>query len=313
MAVGNVPADRAESAAECVSAILVHLLLRLDRVERTAQCRDRRLLQGQEHTEVDLTAQLAESCHHVAAANQKADSAAGHVEALGQAEKLHADIHRAGRVKEAVPLHAVENNVAVCVVMNDEHIVLLGKCHDLLVQFGRTHAAHGVGRQRNDHVLRSAGNLLGDVRNAGEKAVFFRHRVVPRLGARHFCARDEHGIARRRQQHGVALVAEHHADVSHALLAAVAAGDLIGCDHYAEAALIILADRVEQFGNIPQAVFPVIRVHCRVRHGTADMLGRFKIGRADTEIVYRAPRRLELYFFHIQCGEDLVAKPIHSL
>ena len=77
-----------------------------------------RLLHGQEHTEIDLAPQPPEGRHHIRPAHQEADAGAGDIEALGQAEELHAHVHGAGGVEEAVAHRAVKDDVAVSVVVD---------------------------------------------------------------------------------------------------------------------------------------------------------------------------------------------------
>ena len=142
--------------------------------------------------------------------------------------------------------------------------------------------------------------------------MFFRQRVIPGLCTAQQAARNEHRVAGGRQQHGVALVAQHHADVAAAFLTAVAAGHLVGRDLHAEAALIVAAHGVQHFGRIAQAVLPVLRVGGGVHHGLADVLSRCEVRRADTQIIDGAALGFQRHLAFVQRGEDLVAEQVQS-
>ena len=163
VAVGHIPADGAQAAAQGVPALLVDGALIPDHVQGAGEGGDGRLLDGQEHPEVDLPPQPAESRHHVGPPHQEADPRPGDVEALGQAEELHPHVHGAGGVEQAVALGPVKDDVAVGVVVDQEDVVLLGEGHQLLVEGGGAHAAHGVGGQGDDHILGPAGDVLRNV------------------------------------------------------------------------------------------------------------------------------------------------------
>ena len=75
-----------------------------------------------------------------------------------------------------------------------------------------------------------AGHILRDVLHIRQEAVLLGQRVIPRLCAAQQTARNEHRVAGSGQQHGVALVAQHHTNVAHALLTARTAGHLIRRD-----------------------------------------------------------------------------------
>ena len=196
--------------------------------------------------------------------------------------------------------------------MDDENVILFGKGHQLGVQRRGADAAHRVCGQGDDHILCLAGHILRDVLHIRQEAVLLGQRVIPRLCAAQQTARDEHRVAGSGQQHGVALVAQHHTNVAHALLTAGAAGYLIRRDLYAEAALVVAAHSIQQLRQVAQAVLPVLRVGSGIHHGLADVLGRREVRRADAQIINGTALCFQSYLAFVQCGEDLVAEQIQS-
>src|SRR5699024_7021594 len=234
-------------------------------------------------------------------------------EALGQAEELDAHVHGAGGVEQAAALRAVKDDVAVGVVVDEEDIVLFGEGHQLLVQGRVAHAAHGVGGQGDDHILGPAGDALGDVLYIGQKVVLFDQGIVVRHSPGQLGPGDEHGVAGVGQKDGVALIAQHHADVAAAFLAAIAAGHLVGGDVHPEAALVVAADRGEHLGDVPQAVLPVFGVGGRAGQRLDDVGRGGKVRRAHAQVVDRAALGLQRHFLVVQGREDLVPEQLHPL
>ena len=182
MRIGTFPAQALKTVAQGIAALLVLQTLRLDLIARTVQAGDGSLLDREEHTEVDLAAQLGKGRDHVLAADQKADAGTGDVKRLGKREELHAHLKRTGILQEASARLAVEHDVGVCVVMDDQQVVLASESDNLLVDLGRTHRADRVRGQRNDHVLGAIGHLGIDARHIGQVIVLGNQRIVLELG-----------------------------------------------------------------------------------------------------------------------------------
>ena len=182
MAVGHIPADAAQTAAQGVAAALILAALALHAVQRAGQSRDGNSLDGQEHTKIDLGAQFFTGGNHIGAPDQERNARAGYVEALAQGEELHRAFLGPRRVEDAAAVGTVKDDIAVCVVMHEQNVVLTAESNDLGVELRRADAAHRVGRQADQHELCLAGNILGDGGNVGQKMVFLRQFIVPRLG-----------------------------------------------------------------------------------------------------------------------------------
>ena len=291
--------DKDEKARVKADLANLRRCLRKDKPEKMNETEEAALRQAKSQLEASAT-------------HKEADAGTGDVEAFGKAEELHAHIHGTGRVEEAVAHGPVKDDVAVGVVVDDEDVVLLCKGHQLGVQLRRAHAAHRVCGQGDDHVLCLAGHILRDILHIRQEAMLFGQRVIPGFCAAQQTACNEHRVAGGGQQHGVALIAQHHADVAHALLTAGAAGHLIRRDLYAEAALVVAAHSIQQLRQVAQAVLPVLRVGSGIHHGLADVLGGRKVRRADAQIINGAALSFQSYLAFVQCGEDLVAEQVQS-
>ena len=96
MPVHRIPADGAETAAECIPAVLIFLALFLYRIKWSCERRDGSLLQREKHTKADLLMKLAESTYYILSTNKEADPCAGQIKTLGKGEKLHTDLFGTG-------------------------------------------------------------------------------------------------------------------------------------------------------------------------------------------------------------------------
>ena len=218
----------------------------------------------------------------IAAADQKADARARDVEALAQREELDRAFLRARRVEDAAAVRAVEDDVAVGVVMHQQNIVLAAESHDLGVQLRRADAADGVRGQADEHELCLAGDILRDGGNVGQEVIFLRQLVVPRLGTAEPGAGHEDGVARVGQQHKVAVVAQRQPQVPDAVLTAGKAHDLVRRDAVdGKPPLVIIAYGMQHLRQVTQTVFPVVVVLGGVDQRLLQVVGGGKIRCAD--------------------------------
>ena len=282
MAVGHIPADAAQTAAQGVAAALVLAALALHAVQRAGQGCNGDLLNGQEHAEIDLGAQLFAGGDDIAPPHQKADARARDVEALAQGEELHRAFLGARRVEDAAAVGTVKDNIAVGVVVHQQNVVLTAESDDLGVELRRADAAHGVGGQADQHELGSVGHVLRDGGDVRQEVVLLRQLVVPRLGAAQLGAGHKDGVAGVGQQHQIAVVAERQTQMADAVLTAGEAHDLVGGDGvHVKAALVVAADGLQHLGQVAQAVLPVFVVLRGVDERLLQVVSRGKIRRAD--------------------------------
>ena len=280
--LGEVETKLPAPAKKRGTASIVLAALALHAVQRAGQGSDGDLLNGQEHTEIDLGAQLFAGGDDIAPPHQKADARARDVEALAQREELHRAFLGTRRVEDAAAVGTVKDNIAVGVVMYQQNVVLTAEIDDFCVELRRADAAHRVGGQADQHELGPAGHVLRDGGNVGQEVVLLRQLVVPRLGTAQLGAGHKDGVAGVGQQHQIAVVAERQAQMADTVLAAGEAHDLVGGDGvHVKAALVVAADSLQHLGQVAQAVLPVFVVLCGVDERLLQVVRRCKIRRAD--------------------------------
>ena len=196
--------------------------------------------------------------------------------------------------------------------MQNKDVILFRKRDDFLIQRPVADAAHRVRRQRNDHVFCLLRHVFGNGRDIRQKVRLFCHRIIPRLCTGHFRPRNKYRVARRRQKHCVSFVAEHHANVAHALLRAIAAADHVGRNGDAIALFVVADHGIQKLRGIVEGVLPVRRIHRRLRERLSDVLRRLKIRRPHAHVVEGLPLLLQLQPPAVQRGKDLRSKPVQT-
>ena len=314
MRVGTLPAQALKTVAQGIAALLVLQTLRLDLIARTVQAGDSGLLDREEHTEVDLTAQLGKGRDNILATDQKADAGTGDVKRLGKREELHAHLKRTGILQEAATRLAVEHDIGVGIVMNDQQIMLAGKGDNLLVDLGCAHRADRVGGQRHDHILGTIGNLGIDARHIGQVIMLGNQRIVFELGIGDLGTRLKDRVARIGNQNGVTRIEQGQAQMAHALLRAVAR-----LHHRrrnarnAKAALIVIAHGLLEFGQVAQGILPHLWILGCPRERLDHVVVRLKVGRAHAHVVNGLALSLQREKLVVERGEDLRAKAVETL
>ena len=314
MRVGTLPAQALKTVAQGIAALLILQTLRLDLIARTVQAGDSSLLDREEHTKVDLAAQLGKGRDHILATDQKADTRTGDVKRLGEREELHAHLERAGILQEASARLAVKHDIGIRVVMDDEQVVLAGESDDLLVDLGRAHRAHRVGGQRHNHVLGTIGHLGIDTRHIGQVIVLRHQRIVLELGIGDLGTRLKDRVARIGNQDGVTRIEQGQAQMAHALLRAVARLHHGRCNaRNAKATLIVIAHGLFEFGQVAQGVLPHLGILGRLCERLDHVAVRLKVGRAHAHVVNGLALSLQREQLVVERGEDLRAKAVETL
>ena len=104
-------------------------------------------------------------------ADREADTPAGHVEGLGEAEELHAHVLGARGGQEARSHVAVVGEFGVGVVVDHGDVVLLGERHHPLEEVVLDHRAGGVVGIADEQDLGPPGVFLADRVQVGQEAV----------------------------------------------------------------------------------------------------------------------------------------------
>ena len=136
--------------------------------------------------------------------------------------------------------------------------------------------------------------------------------IVVGNSSRHETSRSEYRVTGIRKKNRVSFVAESHAQMAHSLLASVNRHHHIRGDLYLETLLIIFADSVQKFRDIPETVFPVLVVHSGLGKGLLDMLRSFEIRGADAHVIYFHSLLLQLHFPVVESGKYLISESVQS-
>ena len=205
--------------------------------------------------------------------------------------------------------------------MDDADAVFAREGHQIVVKGARSHRAHGIGGEGDDHHLRPARSILVDGSKVGQIAAFLVQRVIGDLRAAQRGADGEDGVAGVGHEHHVAGVAQRHGDVGDALLRAVHAHHFIFCQRDAVAPRVPALYRLRKFGKIAQRVLVIFRVERRLRSRRADVLGHGKVRRAHGKVAHPLAARKPLLFQVFEDVEDIGLKaqrapgklPVHTL
>ena len=198
--------------------------------------------------------------------------------------------------------------------MHDDEVVGAGEVDDLLVELGRAHGAHRVGGQAHDHVFGAVGNLGGNIRHVGQEVVLGAERVIVDVRPGELGPRLEDGVARIGHDDGIAGIGEREGEVAHALLRAVAAGDHVWRDAGdAEAALVVVTDRLLELGQVAQAVLPHGGILRGLGEGVHHVRVRREVRRAHGQVVDGAALGLEGDAAVVQRREDLRAEEVEPV
>ena len=96
----------------------------------------------------------------------------------------------------------------------------------------------------------------------------------------------------------------------HTVLSSVAGLDFVSREIHPVALFVIGYDRSHEFVGIPKRIFPIVLVRSGIRKGLFDMGRRFKIGRADAQIVDFLSGFLEFNPPVIQCGKNFFSETV---
>ena len=284
LGIGHVPPGGAEPAAQRVAPALIFGPLRCYALLRAGQGGDGAQLDGGKHAEVILRADNLQRVDNRLAADAEADARAGGVKALGQGEKLHADLFGPRDGQKAEALAPVKDDVAVGVVVDQPEAVFPGIADQRLVHAAGRGRAAGIGGVGHHHVFHPAQHLFGDGGHIRQKRIFGQQLIVVHFGSAEKGAGLEHRIARVGQQHHVARVAQRQPQVTDAVLRAVDRADLVRGDGHAVAAGVIGDNSLQQIRTVQQGIFEVGRVAGSLADGADNVLRGGEVRRTDKEV-----------------------------
>ncbi|MNZ59380.1 hypothetical protein D3C78_774180 [compost metagenome] len=151
-------------------------------------------------------------------ADHKTNTPASHVVTLGQGEELHRDVFGTWHLHDRRRLPTVVNDVGVGQIVDDQHIVLLGQCHNTLEEIQLDALRRRVRGEAKNHHLR-LGDRLADRPLKLVEEVHTRHqRHRTHLGTGNHGTVDMNRITGVGYQHGVAMIQGGKHQVSQAFL-----------------------------------------------------------------------------------------------
>ena len=286
-----MPARRREALHEHVAALFIGCARAVHYALGTVERRDGRVLHGQEHAVVHVGFERPEVLHDVLVADTEADARAREAVGLRERVELHAHVLRARIGKEAAALPAVEYELTIGVVVQHDDVVLFREGDELLVPAVRCQHRRRVVRIGDNHELRTARHVLGDIRELDEIVVLLLHGHIIDVRLRDFRAVRKNRIAGIRHQCEVALVEDGETDMCQSLLRAHERADLrLRVKLHAVAARIPLTHRLQQLRQVTQRVEIALRLHGLLGQLRHHGPGRRDVRRTDGEVDDLLPR-----------------------
>ena len=243
------------------------------------------LLDGLEHTAVDVRLELPVGADEVGVAHHGPGPPAGHVVGLREREDLDPHLHGARRLEERGRAVAVVRDLGVGVVVHDDQLVTAGERDRPLEEVVLDDPAGGVVGVVEEHHPRAGGDVRRDGLQVGLEPQLRQEGHGDRLGARQQRPGGVDGVARIAGQGDVAGVEEGQVDVGHGLLGAQRGDDLRGgVEGDAEARRVEAGHGLAE-GRPPPVgrVLVGVRAADLVAHGGDHHLGGRRVGVADAQ------------------------------
>ena len=137
-------------------------------------------LDRKEHSEINLASEFAECRDHIRAAYEKTDPCACYIKGLGKAEEFYTDLLCSFCCEETSTMCSVKDDIAVCIIMDNQDIIFLRKCYDLFVKSWCGNASYRVGWKRDYHVTGFASHIFWNILYIWQENMLWYKRVVVR-------------------------------------------------------------------------------------------------------------------------------------
>ena len=207
-------------------------------------------------------------------------------------------------------MRSVKDNITVCVIMNDQNIILTRKLYNFFVQPRCCNASNRIGRQGNNHVSGFLCHLFRDILYIWKKIMLSHQWIIVRLRACHQASCGKYRITWIRKQYHIAFITKRHPQMSHTFLTSVNSHYHIRCQLHIKSFLIISTDCLEQFRKITKTVFPVIVIHCCFCKCFFDVLRCLKIRCSHTHIINFHSLLFQLHTSIIQGCKNFLSKSV---
>ncbi len=268
---------------------------------------DGRILYGGEGAGVDVALDGTERLDRIGVAGGERDTPAGHVVALGAAEQLDGHVLGTRSLKQTDGLVAVEADLGVGVVVDEEQVVLLGERDSLVEVLRRGRCRGGVVGVAQEHHLGLGEHICRNVVEVGQEVVLLVHRHEVALATGEDAAGLIDGIAAAGNERVVAGIDECEEDVRDALFGADEGDDLVvGVDIDIEAVLHPLGARLAiGLRAVVAGVSVVVRLARGIRHRVYDVVRGRHVGITDTERDDVDPLSLLRLLLAVDLGEQV--------
>ena len=207
-------------------------------------------------------------------------------------------------------MRSIKDNITVCIIMNDQNIILTRKLYDFFVQPWRGNTSDRIGRQGNNHVSGFLRHFFRDILYIWKEIMFCHQRIIVRFRACHQTSCGKYRITWIWKQYHIAFITKRHPQMSHAFLTSVNGHDHIRCQFHIKSFFIISTDCLKQFRKITKTVLPVIVIHCRFCKCFLDVLRCLKVRCSHTHIINFHTLLLQLHTSVIQGCKDFFSKSV---
>src|SRR5688500_6137023 len=197
-------------------------------------------------------------------ADTKTNAPSRHIVALRQGEKLHADILRARHLEKARRLVAVESQIGISKIVNDEEAMFLGGLDDPLEKSDVDHFSGRIMREADDQHFRLRPSLANRLFEVAEKRLAGRERYAAQIAAGEHHGKLVNRISRAGTEHHIAGVDGCPGQMRYALFGADGDDRLtVGIEIDIVTAFVPSNDRQAQFVNAAgDRVTVVLRLAC---------------------------------------------------
>ena len=207
-------------------------------------------------------------------------------------------------------MRPIKDNIAVGIVMDDQNVILSGKCHDFFIKSRRGDTSYRVGRKRNYHIFGLFCNFFRDILYIWKKIMLCHQWIIVWYCSCHQASRCKYRITRIRKKNDIPLITKRHAKMPHSFLASINGHYHIRCQLHIKSFLIILTDCFQKLRKVSEAVFPVVIIHGSFCQGLLDVFRRLKIRCSHTHIINFHTLCFQFHTSVIQGCKDFFSKSV---
>jgi hypothetical protein len=247
---------------------------------------------------VEIRLQSCERLHDFGVPDDEADPPARHRKRLGQRVQLDSDLHSPIGLEDRRRHMAVEGEVGVGEIVDDEQFLLAGEVDDALHETGVDHRGRRVVREREQEHARPRARALECLDHVAEQVFLRPHRDPFHDRAGEDRREQVNRIARARHHRSVTGLDEHPHQMCETLLGADRGQRLrLRIELDTEPSRVQAADRPPQVGNSPAGRVAVV---ARARRGLAQLLdrdrgrGQVRVAEPEVDHVLAGAAQLEL-------------------